>query len=205
MARSHSTATRLCIRCGGPKTRPGQRRFCSDACKINRDAPLPERHPEYGNCWLWEERPGQYVNVWQPERNRTRLAHRAAWEEVTGEDLPDRYAIIGHTCDLRNCVRNDEIGTYMVGGILLPRIGHLFRGTQADNLTDMIEKERWARTHPNGQGEANHSKLTTAQVLDILARYAAGGISQRQLAAEYGVVHTTIGDIVRRTKWQHIK
>lgn len=40
------------------------------------------------------------------------------------------------------------------------------------------------------------TKLTPAAVLDIRARYAAGGISQRELGEEYGVPQTAISAVV---------
>lgn len=81
-------------------------------------------------------------------------AHRAAWQEVTGEILL-RSDLIGHTCDNPPCIRNDDEGWYIVNGILLPRRGHLFKGTNDDNMADMAAKGRAAsgnrhssRTHP---------------------------------------------------------
>ena len=54
-------------------------------------------------------------------------------------------------------------------------------------------------------GEAHqNSKLTTAQVLAIRERYSAGGVTQKQLAAEHGVEATCIGKIVRRVAWPHV-
>ncbi len=49
-----------------------------------------------------------------------------------------------------------------------------------------------------------NAKLTDDQVRDIRLRYAAGGISQTVLGAEYGVVHTVVGKIVRREMWRHV-
>lgn len=44
--------------------------------------------------------------------------------------------------DDRICVRNDDIGTYVIKGVTVPRRGHLFKGTIADNIRDMWEKGR---------------------------------------------------------------
>lgn len=46
------------------------------------------------------------------------------------------------------------------------------------------------------------AKLTRDSVTEIRECYAAGGISQRRLAAEYGVAQTTIGRIVRWERWR---
>lgn len=48
------------------------------------------------------------------------------------------------------------------------------------------------------------TKLTDAAVRAIRRRYAAGGVTQKQLAEEYGVSRTLISGIVRRVGWQHV-
>ena len=48
------------------------------------------------------------------------------------------------------------------------------------------------------------TKLTDAQVLEVRARYAAGGVSQRALAREYGVTQPNIHAIVNRETWTHL-
>jgi uncharacterized protein YjcR len=54
-------------------------------------------------------------------------------------------------------------------------------------------------------GEHNpRAKLTAAQVLEIRERYAAGGIDQTALAAEYGVEQTAISALLRRETWTHV-
>ena len=47
-------------------------------------------------------------------------------------------------------------------------------------------------------------KLTEPQVAEIIERYAAGGVTYRQLAAEYGVSAQTISGIIRRRRWAHV-
>lgn len=47
-------------------------------------------------------------------------------------------------------------------------------------------------------GERHHNaKLSNAQVLEIRARYGAGGITQYELATEFAVRQTTISRYVR--------
>jgi hypothetical protein len=45
------------------------------------------------------------------------------------------------------------------------------------------------------------TKLTWEQVREIRARYAAGGISQPQLAREYGVVQGNISSVLLGKTW----
>jgi len=47
------------------------------------------------------------------------------------------------------------------------------------------------------------SKLTEEKVLEIRKRYAEGGVSQTQLAKEYGVAQGVISGIVLRKTWRH--
>jgi hypothetical protein len=71
-------------------------------------------------------------------------------------------------------------------------------GTREENDADR-------KLHGDLAGEQNSSaKLTEGQVKEIRERYAAGGIFQRELAAEYGVSQTNVSRILRRDNWQHI-
>lgn len=134
------------------------------------------------SCWLWRARtmPNGY-GVVGIRRGVTNLAHRVAWELAHGP-IPAGMKVC-HRCDVRNCVNPD----------------HLFLGTQADNITDMIAKGR------NARGEKmTGAKLTEVQVREIRQRHAIGSVTQTQLATEYGVASTTIGKILRRQRWAHI-
>jgi hypothetical protein len=49
---------------------------------------------------------------------------------------------------------------------------------------------------------ANHARLTWEQVRDMRRRYAAGGVTQRQLANEYGVCEVHVSMIIANKRWQ---
>jgi hypothetical protein len=70
-----------------------------------------------------------------------RRAHIIAWELATGAPVPPGMEVC-HTCDTPACTRNDDEGFYVVAGKVLPRRGHLFLGTHADNMADMCAKGR---------------------------------------------------------------
>jgi hypothetical protein len=84
-----------------------------------------------------------------------------------------------------------------------------------DPTNDLLENLRWD-THKNNisdkVGHGTHTrgekhsvaKLTDAQVVEIRKRYAAGGISQAALGAEYGVSGAAINLVVRRINWNHL-
>lgn len=182
---------------------------------------------EIFECWLWT---GHTANGYGRIRIGGRGepspgAHVAAWEMASGETVPsDRE--IGHTCDIKICVRNDGVeGTYEVGGVEYRRIGHLWLATHVANILDRDLKGRTAsgdrspsRLHPENRprGE-NHPlrqhpelaargervggvRLTEQAVREIRVR-AAAGESMRRLAVAFGVDRRTITFVVRRRTW----
>lgn len=106
-------------------------------------------------------------------------AHRYSYE-LHYSPIP-KGMFVCHHCDNRKCVNP----------------AHLFLGTYADNIADMVSKGR----HDHGNANA---KLTPSQVSEIRAKYARGEISQRRLAIEYGIGKGTISAILTRKSWQHI-
>lgn len=221
------TIPRVCDVCAAPflavaqKVEKGRGRFCGRACHdthqrsmsladklwslVDKNGPVVVQRAEYGNCWPRNgHRRAGYTRIYHPFPHAI-LAHRAAWEEATGEMLTSND-VIGHICDVRHCVRNNDIGIYTIRGIDLPRRGHLFKGTHANNHADMMDKGRHRPvSNPGLKGSAAPwAKLTEDNVRDIRQRYAGGGVTQTALGKEYGVHNVTISEIILRKKWQHI-
>lgn len=132
-----------------------------------------------------------YGSAWR--NGKTIGAHIAALIESSGEEPNGRYVL--HSCDNARCIN--------------PR--HLRWGTHAENMRDMAERGRapglanLCGRRADNRGE-NHgaAKLTEKMVVRIRKIYAAGGISQRKLAAQYGVSNATMSDVILRKKWKHI-
>lgn len=173
--------------------------------KVNREGPVPRHRPELGPCWIWTgavHHSRGYGLVWQP--NTKLLAHRVAWELSVGP-IPVPLQVCHH-CDNRVCVNPS----------------HLFLGTQLDNVRDCIAKGRrgstaggkypqgdahWTRRNPERRlhgTRSPHAKLDDQTVIEIRALYAAGGISQPQLAHRFGVRQGTISFILSRKTWKHL-
>ena len=181
-------------------------------------------------CWTWTGQVTSRGYGTFPHGRKKPHAHRIAWALVAGP-MPDGMEVC-HDCpggDTRTCVRNDEPGIYVVNGIARPRFGHLWLGTHAENMADMYAKGRGAssevrseavrrvarrgddhfwRTHPDriplGE-QTSGAKITADIVRMIRARYAAGGITQEQLGAAYGISRRQVSGIVRRTEWSHVQ
>lgn len=132
-------------------------------------------------CWNWiayRDVDGYGRMRWD---NRCAKANRIAYQLTFG-DFPNELKVL-HSCDNPACIN--------------PK--HLFLGTQVENIQDMVRKGRRASTA--GENGTNN-KLTWAQVQEIRSRYAAGGVLQRELGAEFGVTQVQISAIVRGKQWK---
>lgn len=214
-----------CSTCGATFFRKPARatriRFCSWECSnVGRRLPLIEQWKAKTligpTCWEWTGRKDShgygYLNPSGAD-GRRHGAHRFALEQALGFPLPPEFRAL-HTCDNPGCVRNDEPGIYVIRGIARPRYGHLWMGTQVDNLADMVDKGRHAvgerhrsKTHPESlrRGESVvGSKTSAADVLEIRRLYAAGGITHEELAHAFGLHRRTIGHIIKKDRWAHV-
>ncbi len=138
-------------------------------------------------CWPWTASLnaygyGQLATGW---KRPPVAAHRLSYE-LNVEPIPDGIFVL-HRCDNPACVNP----------------AHLFLGTQADNVADMISKGR-NRTGEMPRGEGHHkTTLTADQVRDIRRRYADGE-TQTDIAEEFEISQPGISQIVRRVTWSHI-
>lgn len=193
--------------------------FCSMDCSRAYRQPIAERFWEKvdcsggeGACWPWITRsrlPFGYGQFGVGDRAKHTMvpAHRFAFELAYGP-IPDGMRVL-HVCDNPACVRNDDEGWYEINGVLRPRRGHLFLGTDAENTADMIAKGRGgSQIHPERlpRGERHcMAKLTEADVRAIRVRYANGGVSYAYLGRDYGVSAQVIGGIINRLSWRHVE
>jgi hypothetical protein len=79
-------------------------------------------------------------------------------------------------------------------------LANIHWGTQSENSADR-NKHGW---NPARGERCGTAKLTDAQVIKIRSQYAAGGVTQRQLAREYGVNRSLISRIVNCKYWKHL-
>ncbi len=82
---------------------------------------------------------------------------------------------------------------------------HLFEGTQTENIADMDRKGRRV-TNSAPPGQRHHgAKLTDQDVRDIRANYALCRMTQKELAARFGIAQSTVSGIVSGKEWAHVR
>jgi hypothetical protein len=112
---------------------------------------------------------------------RRSTAHRLAWA-LTNGPIPGGMSVL-HRCDNPPCVNP----------------GHLFLGTQADNMHDMALKGRHHGSGVRGERQGL-ARLTEATVRGI----RRSELSNANLAARFGVHAGTIDKARRGLTWRHV-
>lgn len=145
-----------------------------------------------GECvdWPWSVDSSGYARVWGPDQRVERVSQIML--ERAGRPrppAPGNHAL--HSCDRPVCVAP----------------WHLRWGTTGENQAEAYER---GLRRPAGvallRGEqVGHARLTEAQVREIRQAYAAGGVTQQQLADQYGIAQVNIGKIIRRVTWRHVQ
>jgi hypothetical protein len=120
--------------------------------KVDKNGGVPAHLPDLRECWLWTA--SLFVGGYG--RFGAQRAHRVSWELHHGE-VPEGLFVL-HRCDNPRCVNP----------------GHLFLGTQTDNMRDMWAKRRGRR--PRGADVAV-AKLDAEKVRALRAWNAALGKS----------------------------
>jgi hypothetical protein len=193
MPGTHRKIEKKCVRCGAPFwSRPYQKQsHCSRRCSgAARGQDLAIRFwakvDKSGDCWLWtgatNNRGYGMLDVVVDGRSRRLLAHRVAWELENGPIPSGRH--VCHDCptgDNPLCVR------------------HLWLGDRASNMRDMAEKDRVSHGRRNPR-----AVLTPEAVRDMRQRHASG-VTQRQLAREFGVTPSAVSRAVGGQNWARVQ
>lgn len=140
---------------------------------------LEARTDKSGDCWVWNGAKNMHGYGVLRHEQKNYLAHRAAWMVERGP-IPNGLCVC-HRCDAPACINPD----------------HLFLGTHADNMHDMIAKGRARHSSPSGS-KSPHAKLTDEAVSEIRARAA----SQPALARRFGVNVTTVQRVQYGHTWR---
>ena len=151
--------------------------------KVNKDGPI-QPHMDTA-CWQWTA--GKHGDGYGQIRVDGKLAkaHRAGWLLQTGEEP----TYLRHRCDNPACVR----------------VSHLINGKDYREQHKLNVQEAYARGLTNQKrGEDSGMSKLTEDLVKLIRKRAAEGVSQRILGKDYGVTHGTIGYLVRRQTWAHV-
>ena len=114
-------------------------------------------------------------------------AHRYSYSYFKKKPIPKGMHVC-HSCDMPCCVNPD----------------HLWLGSRSDNMRDCKRKRRHASdkvtTNYARADRGSAAKLTWEQVREI--RDNPDKLTQRKLAARYGVVQSTIFQILQGNHWK---
>lgn len=184
--------TKICPTCGIEFTRSHDRSIrCSYKCSASfRFQKTAERFWKLVDkadcCWKWKSSLnnkgyGQFGCVYRGKW-RTVLAHRYSWELNRGPI--SKGGLILHRCDNPSCVNP----------------AHLFIGTQAENLADMVQKGRaYKGGATRGEQNGNH-KIRACDAIQI--RDAPGTL--HEVALQFGISPSQILRIRQLKSWAHV-
>ncbi len=130
-------------------------------------------------CWEWQSNLYATGYGLYNFQGKTQRAHRIMWYLIHNK-WPEQFLL--HSCDNKICVNPN----------------HLREGTQKENITDAMQRNRLAKGEQHGQ-----AKLTEKDVLEIRSEYQKG-VRQKQLAKQYQINQSQVSAIVRRKRWSHI-
>lgn len=138
-------------------------------------------------CWPWRGSTTKGRGVLSVNGKGV-TAPRVSWFIHKGH-WPGPGIFACHTCDNPNCVNPN----------------HLFLGTNKDNLIDAARKRRLPAQNGRAVRGSRHgmAKFTEDQIRYIRQELAKG-VQQKDIAAQFGVVKSTISLIALRKGWTHV-
>ena len=128
-------------------------------------------------CWIWTGNPSDSGAGKISLGRKTVYARRYAYELERGEIPPDSYAVA--TCGVARCC-NPEHTT----------------------IKDRVEYAWHLASIGRTGGRTSGTRLTWEMVAEIRAAYAAGGVSQTDLAKKHNVTRMAISHVLAGRTWR---
>lgn len=154
--------------------------------KVNKNGPtMPHMKTK---CWVWTAalHPDQY-GAFNAGKKIIVLAHRWIYQQLHNVILPPEIVVM-HKCDNPPCVRDS----------------HLHQGSQDENNTDRVLKNRTAH-NPGKRGSTNSKAiLTEADIPVIRQLWDTGDYIMKDIGKLFGVSPAAILKVLHRKSWQHV-
>lgn len=158
-----------CLTCLIPCYKKYAQAFCSTKCRL-----LSKIQKKENGCWIWQHAKNKNgYGKTNYNSQKAVPAHRAFYLEFKGQI--DDNLLVCHHCDVPSCVNPD----------------HLFLGSHAENMLDMIAKDR------------QQKKLEAYDVFEIRKLWDKG-ISNKKLSEMFKITSGHVSNIVNRRIWKHI-
>ncbi|HLY78635.1 MAG TPA: HNH endonuclease signature motif containing protein [Caulobacteraceae bacterium] len=137
-----------------------------------------------GQCRLWLG--GKDIHGYGALHFNGKYQHASRWAYIEHiGPIPEGMHVL-HRCDNPPCINHE----------------HLFLGTHADNMADMVAKGRgFVPPAPRGE-ESGHAILTEVQALEIMA--IPNDVPSHFVGAVYGVSSSAIRKIRSGRNWAHL-
>lgn len=141
-----------------------------------------------GGCWEWTASMSRFgygrFNAGGGQK-KIMLAHRYSFLLAHGEIPEGKF--VCHSCDNPACVNP----------------AHLWAGTQADNVADMINKGREGKYDRTIVPQKPNQKITKEQAARI-KMLAWSGVNQDEIAAMFGVCQASVSGIKLGKLWPEL-
>jgi len=129
-------------------------------------------------CWEWTGTINHYGYGVLCYRRKYQVAHR--WSYIANKGPIPEGSVVCHKCDNTRCVNPD----------------HLFLGTQADNVRDMISKGRMVNRYDKHGIKLNPYKV---EIIHELAQIV--GLTHKNIANFVGVSRSLVGLVINKKRW----
>lgn len=137
-------------------------------------------------CWLWEKAlDTKGYGQMRLDTRKYHRSHRISFRLYKGS-IPSGLNVL-HQCDVPRCVNP----------------GHLYAGTQKQNIKDMMDRKR---ANPAKGEKSGRAVLKKKQVLFILKKSIPyhPEFGRAALARRFGVAASTVSEILIGNNWRHL-
>lgn len=158
---------------------------CSRACASNTTANFWEQVDKTSECWVWTGNKCRDGYGKIKVRSKTVRAHRFSWELHFGPVPNGKFVL--HNCpsgDNPSCVNP----------------GHLWLGTNQDNVDDMFAKNRQNKA----KGEKHGLQKYSTEVIQEALRRRKAGEKICRIAESLGISASHMSGICRGRYWSHL-